>query len=244
MFHPQGPSLRELLGQGFSSLERGYDRLAPKFDLTPFRTPDEVVGRTVEALPKVPRGLDLCCGTGAGMLGLRSVCTDEIVGVDLSAGMLEAARVKLNARDLAAATDQGTPPPRLTLVQGDVLNLPYTAEFDVATCFGALGHIPRADEPRFVQSVRRALRPGGKFVFVTTDRLPWTDPALWIAHGFNLGWRVRNALFRPPFIMYYLTFTVPDAARLLEAEGFDVEVRRGWFAPKYRRLCLVIATRR
>ena len=39
MFSPQGPSLRELAIQALSSVEDGYDLLAPKFDHTPFRTP-------------------------------------------------------------------------------------------------------------------------------------------------------------------------------------------------------------
>lgn len=237
MFHPQGPTLRELLVQGFSSLERGYDLLAPKFDLTPFRTPDEVIARTMEALSEgapVPRAVDLCCGTGAGVIGLRPLCTDEVVGVDLSAGMLAQART---------ATTEGSGA-QVTFVQGDVLALPFEAEFDLATCFGALGHIAREDEGRFVRGVARALKPGGKFAFVTTDALPWTDPATWVAHAFNAGWRVRNALFKPAFVMYYLTFTVPEATLLLEAEGFSVDVRRGWFAPKYKRLALVVATKR
>ena len=70
MFSPQGPSLRELAMQALSSVEGGYDLLAPKFDHTPFRTPDGVLDATTGALrPLGPfgRGLDVCCGTGAGM---------------------------------------------------------------------------------------------------------------------------------------------------------------------------------
>ena len=43
MFHPKGPSFFELVEQALSSTERGYDLLAPKFDYTPFRTPDEIL---------------------------------------------------------------------------------------------------------------------------------------------------------------------------------------------------------
>ena len=38
VFSPGGPSVRELAMQALSSVEGGYDRLAPKFDHTPFRT--------------------------------------------------------------------------------------------------------------------------------------------------------------------------------------------------------------
>lgn len=219
--------------QGFSSLERGYDLLAPKFDLTPFRTPDEVIAATVEQLGPIRRAVDLCCGTGAGVAGLRPHCAEAVVGVDLSAGMLEQARANLSA--------EGVP---VEWLRADVLDLPFVEAFDAATCFGALGHIAREDEDAFLQSVARALRPGGRFAFVTTERLSASDPAWWVAHAFNAGWRLRNALFRPRFIMYYLNFTVPQVNRQLERHGFEVQVRRGVFGPHQPRLVLVIAIRR
>ena len=77
MFSPEGPSVRELVRQALSSVEDGYDLLAPKFDHTPFRTPDAVLDATADALrPLRPfgRGLDVCCGTGAGMRVLESLC--------------------------------------------------------------------------------------------------------------------------------------------------------------------------
>ena len=40
MFHAKGPTFWELAVQALSSTEHGYDLLAPKFDYTPFRTPD------------------------------------------------------------------------------------------------------------------------------------------------------------------------------------------------------------
>ena len=43
MFHREGPSVLELTIQWLSSTQRGYDLLAPKFDYTPFRTPDSVL---------------------------------------------------------------------------------------------------------------------------------------------------------------------------------------------------------
>jgi hypothetical protein len=54
---------------------------------------------------------------------------------------------------------------------------------------------------------------------------------------------VRNWLVHPPFIMFYLTFLVPDAKRLLVERGFAVEVRERIFAPPFQSACLVLATR-
>ncbi|HEY4027974.1 MAG TPA: SAM-dependent methyltransferase, partial [Candidatus Dormibacteraeota bacterium] len=96
MFHPKGPTLRELTIQALSSTERGYDLLAPKFDYTPFRTPDAVLdavsGLLATGAP-FGAGLDLCCGTGAGMGVLRPLCRDVVIGLDISRGMLEAGRL-------------------------------------------------------------------------------------------------------------------------------------------------------
>src|SRR6516165_12073121 len=82
MFHPQGPTFWELAVQALSSTERGYDLLAPKFDYTPFRTPDAIltrVGEHLQTLGPFTTGLDLCCGTGAAMRMLQPLCRDHVV---------------------------------------------------------------------------------------------------------------------------------------------------------------------
>ena len=153
MFSAQGPSLRELAIQALSSVEHGYDLLAPKFDHTPFRTPDGVLDATAEALrPLGPfgDGLDVCCGTGAGTQVLASACRGRITGVDFSAGMLARAR---------------TAHPEAELVRADVRALPFAGAFDLAVTFGALGHLLPSERPALFSGVHRALRPGGVFAF-------------------------------------------------------------------------------
>ncbi len=238
MFHPDGPSLRELTEQALSGTDAGYDLLAAKFDVTPFRTPDAILERAAEitrAGGTVRRGLDLCCGTGAGLRWFRPLCTERALGLDRSRGMLEEA-----ARRLADAP--GAAP--ITLMQGDALETPFRdGQLGLVTCFGAFGHILETDEPRFVREIYRILEPGGRFVFVTSERPPVTSPGLWIAKGFNAVMRVRNALLKPEFIMYYLTFMLPGARWLCEAVGFDVEVKSGVFDKPFHRAKLVIATK-
>src|SRR5437764_10956724 len=95
MFHPRGPSFFELAVQALSSTERGYDLLAPKFDFTPFRTPDCVLQAArshLERLGPWRAGLDICCGTGAGVQLLRPLCHERVVGLDFSRGMLDVCR--------------------------------------------------------------------------------------------------------------------------------------------------------
>ncbi|MBX3273551.1 MAG: class I SAM-dependent methyltransferase [Sandaracinaceae bacterium] len=237
MYHEKGPTLRELAQQALSSTDRGYDLLAPKFDYTPFRTPDVLLERAAELVRErggaTARGLDLCCGTGAGLRAFRPLCTEAIVGIDRSEGMLAVARERL-------ADAPGTA--RVELVRGDALETPFeSGSFGLVTCFGAFGHILVEDEPRFVREVTRLLAPGGRFVFITGERPPAWAPELWVAKGFNAVMRVRNALLKPEFIMYYLTFLLPGARWLCEANGLEVEVISGAFPKPFARAKLVIA---
>ncbi len=238
MFHPKGPTFWELARQALSSTERGYDLLAPKFDYTPFRTPDFIldkVGTYLQTLGPFGTALDVCCGTGAAMRMLRPLCTEEVVGIDMSAGMLLEAEQR-------TADAPGTAP--LRFVRGDALQMPFNAAFDLAVCFGAFGHILVRDEARFVAQLAQVLKPGGRFVFVTAYLPPKWSLRYWLARGFNGAMHVRNCLFRPPFIMFYLTFLLPDCKNLLEQHDFDVDVREGLFDAPWTPLRLVIATRR
>jgi SAM-dependent methyltransferase len=215
LFHPEGPTLRELAVQALSSTERGYDLLAPKFDHTPFRTPDAILDAVAAFLaPHAPfgSGLDLCCGTGAGMRMLRPLCRDRVVGLDISRGMLDAGR-------------RAAPTLALDWVRGDALTVPFGPSFDVVVSFGAAGHFLERDQPRLVAQAAGLLRPGGRFVFVTSLMPPAWSARYWLARGFNAAMHVRNLLISPPFVMYYLTFLLPEVRGLLEREGLAVEVR-------------------
>jgi ubiquinone/menaquinone biosynthesis C-methylase UbiE len=210
VFSPQGPSLRELAVQALSSVEGGYDLLAPKFDRTPFRTPDWVLDATAGALrPLGPfgRGLDVCTGTGAGMRVLRSLCQERMVGVDFSAGMLAQAR---------------SAHPGAGWVRADVRALPFTGAFDLAVSFGAFGHLLPAERPGLFAGVYRALRPGGLFAFPVGAPAPVTSGWYWALLGFDLAMRVRNAVWRPPFVMYYRTWPLAAVRDDLTAAGFAV----------------------
>lgn len=231
MFHPDGPSFIELMQQALSGTTEGYDLLAPKFDLTPFRTPDEILRVVAEQVGPVGRALDLCCGTGAGMLALKPRA-ETVGGIDLSEGMLAVAREQVDAAPGEA---------EVVLMQGDALEYAFEGDWDVATCFGAFGHILVRDEPLFVKQVKRALKPGGRFVFITTGEPNNRNWQVWAARGFNLSMHIRNAVIDPPFHMYYLTFRLPRARALLEAEGFTLQVETGLFPEPFSRALLVTA---
>jgi len=221
--------VRELVVQALSSVEGGYDLLAPKFDRTPFRTPDGVLDATAGALrPLGPfgRGLDVCTGTGAGMRVLDSVCQGPVTGVDFSTGMLAQAR--------RAHADAGW-------VRADARALPFAGGFDLAVSFGALGHFLPAERPALFAGVYRALRPGGVFAIPVGAPPPVTSIWYWALAGFDLAMRVRNTLWRPAFVMYYRTCPLPVVRSDLTAAGFTVTTiplaalgRREDGSPRYR----------
>jgi SAM-dependent methyltransferase len=233
VFTKDGPTFRELMQQALSSTEGGYDLLAPKFDATPFRTPDDIVATTLRDIDDVDASVDLCCGTGAGLLALKRITKKRLVGVDFSQGMLDVAKEHVGATKS-----------KLELLKQDIFDLDETGTFDLVTCFGAFGHILEEAEPRFVQLVRKLLKPGGRFVFVTAYEPPrWSRRAV-IGRTFNAVMQVRNALFDPPFIMYYLTFLLPKAERLLRWYGFDVRLDEGIYPSPYQNVVRVVATRK
>lgn len=216
VFSPEGPTVRELAVQALSSVEHGYDLLAPAFDATPFRTPDRFLDATAAALaPLGPfdRGLDLCCGTGAGLRVLAPLCRTQATGVDFSAGMLARARAG------ATVPDGG---PRVGWVRADARALPFAGAFDLAVSFGAFGHFLPAERPGLFAQVHRALRPGGLFAFPVGAPPPPRSPWYWALAGFDAVMRVRNAVRRPPFVMYYRTFPLPAVRADLTAAGFTV----------------------
>jgi ubiquinone/menaquinone biosynthesis C-methylase UbiE len=194
--------------QALSSVEQGYDLLAPKFDHTPFRTPGSILGATTDALAELgpfERGLDVCTGTGAGMGVLRSLCDGRITGVDFSAGMLA------QARDAH---------PDAAWVRADVRALPFAPRLDLAVTFGALGHFLPAERPAVFAGVFRALRPGGLFAFPVGAPPPLASVSYWATLGFDVTMRVRNAVWRPPFVMYYRTTPLAALLSDLATAGF------------------------
>jgi SAM-dependent methyltransferase len=245
MLTSQGPTFRELAVQALSSVERGYDLLAPKFDNTPFRTPDSVLDAVTGALRSLgpfDSGLDLCCGTGAGMGVLRQLCRERATGVDISAGMLAQAQAQAQA---GVAVASG--PPHLEWVRGDACALPFGSVFDLVVSFGAFGHFLPREWPGLFAQVHDVLQPGGRFVFPLVAPARPGSGLYWALLAFDTAMRVRNLLWRPPFVMYYRSFRLSRVREQLVGAGFTVQLhaltglgRRPDGSPRCR---LVVATR-
>lgn len=127
--------------------------------------------------------------------------------MDFSAGMIARAR---------------SAHPDATWVRADARALPFTEYFSLAVSFGALGHFLPTERPALFQGVYRALRPGGLFAFPIGAPPPLVSVAHWATLGFDLAMRVRNAVWRPSFVMYYRTSPLPAVRDDLTATGFTV----------------------
>jgi SAM-dependent methyltransferase len=105
------------------------------------------------------RVLELAAGTGALTRELsRSLpATTHIVATDLNPAMLAQARTI------------GTPRP-VEWHQADAMELPFAGEsFDLVVCQFGVMFFP--DKPRALAEAARLLRPGGRLVFSTWDRI-------------------------------------------------------------------------
>jgi SAM-dependent methyltransferase len=113
------------------------------------------------------RVVDIGCGCGATLLELSPRVGPEgrVLGVDISAVMLEVARKRVAAQGLG----------NTTLLQADASAHPFEpAVFDLA--FSRFGVMFFEDSVRAFAAIRRALRRGGRIAFITWRRLsdnPW-----------------------------------------------------------------------
>ena len=149
-----------------------FDNIAPAYD---FMNRAMTLGidrmwraKAVSLLRDTPHDdlLDVATGTGDfAILMARELDPISVTGVDLSEGMIEVGRAKVERLDLSETVGLGL---------GDCLLLPFTdGAFDAVTC--AFGVRNFADIPAGYREMARVLRPGGQAVIlelsVPTSRL-------------------------------------------------------------------------
>ena len=119
----------------------------------------------------ITRGFELCdsseqpfvveigCGNGreAALICGR---TDNYIGVDVSASMLEIAREKV---------------PGANFVLSDVMTYDFPSDIDVVFAFASLLHLPKESMQHVFLNVTEALRAGGVFYVSLKQRLIYTD---------------------------------------------------------------------
>jgi demethylmenaquinone methyltransferase/2-methoxy-6-polyprenyl-1,4-benzoquinol methylase len=158
--------------------------------------------------------LDLATGTGDIAFAFASRGA-QVVGLDITARMIELARIKAPSGAPAA------------FLVGDMLALPFPASsFDIVTTGYGLRNVP--DLPRAIDEIVRVLKPGGQALSLDFDRPSNAlvrTVYLWylILVGGAVGW----LLHRDPDTYRYIPASIrqyPGAAavgRLMQQRGFS-----------------------
>jgi SAM-dependent methyltransferase len=220
-------------GSGACALDPAHAWLQETYDRTAldYRAQDEehICGRDYEHIATMLRDicasfgrqirvLDLGCGTGRYFHCVRNA--RELVGLDISKQMLDAARDPVRAEDVTAR--------KVTLLQGDLFSANFRdGEFDLIYCLGVFGNGCGITREACAQ-MWRWLAAGGAWLFDATDTsllpraarvrknvaarvysaLPKTAKSAWVKRK---GW--------PPFF----ASDINTVRRRLQSAGFLVE---------------------
>lgn len=191
---------------GRRQVQRNYDRLAPVYDLleAPFERRARQTGRRLLAVARGERVLEIGCGTGADLVALATTSgpTGRCVGLDLSAGMVQRTRRRL---DRQGAADSAA------VVQADALRLPLAPRrFDVVYLSFTLELFAIDDSAAVLHECRRVLAPTGRIGVVSLATSE--DPPLMTRLYARAHRRLPALLDCRPI----------DAAGLLHRAGFTV----------------------
>jgi ubiquinone/menaquinone biosynthesis C-methylase UbiE len=122
------------------------------------------------------RVLDIGCGNARDIARIAE-CGGQVIGVDISPGMVVAARQALDRMGMSG----------ITLQVGDATCLDFPdACFDKILCSEVIEHIP--DAAQALREMRRVLSPGGSLVLSTPNKGSW--------YGFERYWIWERLLRR------------------------------------------------
>ena len=103
--------------------------------------------------------LDIATGTGDLAINLAETTADEIIGLDISDGMLEVGRKKIASKHLSG---------KIKMVQADSEALPFENDtFDAITVAFGVRNFENLEKG--LSEIYRVLKPGGIFVILETS---------------------------------------------------------------------------
>ena len=149
---------KEQVAQMFDNISENYDGLNRVISFgIDVKWRKKVVAIVGENNPK--QILDIATGTGDLAIMMASLNPDRVVGLDISAGMLEVGKQKIAKANLAD---------KIEMVVGDSENMPFKDNtFDAITVsFGVRNF---ANLNKGLKEISRVLKPGGKLVILETS---------------------------------------------------------------------------
>lgn len=168
---------KEQVTEMFNGISKNYDILNRIISLGIDQSWRKKVVRLAK-LEKPQRVLDVATGTGDLAIALKSTGAKEIIGLDISPGMLEIGAEKIKSLSLDH---------QIKMVLGDGEKLPYEENyFDVATVAFGVRNFEQLELG--LDEIFRVLRSGGKLVILETA-VPTRFP---FKQGYKLysGWIV------------------------------------------------------
>ncbi len=169
---------KQQVEQMFDTISNEYDGLNRVISFgidTSWRK--KVIQLVKETKPK--KILDVATGTGDLAIAMASSKATEIIGLDISAGMLSVGQKKINQKNLSD---------KIQMVQADSENLPYEDNyFDAITVAFGVRNFENLDKG--LSEIYRVLSPGGIFVVLETS-VPTKFP-------FKQGYKIHSNFILP-----------------------------------------------
>ncbi len=169
---------KQQVEQMFDNISDGYDNLNKVISLgSDLKWKRKIVSLIEKKNPS--KILDVATGTGDLAIMLANSSASEIIGVDISEGMLNVGRKKVSERNLSG---------KITLVQADSENLPFEDNyFDVITVAYGIRNFENLEKG--LSEMLRVLKPSGTFVILETS-VPTKFP-------FTLGYKLYCKILLP-----------------------------------------------
>ncbi|MDY8138815.1 bifunctional demethylmenaquinone methyltransferase/2-methoxy-6-polyprenyl-1,4-benzoquinol methylase UbiE [Aquimarina sp. 2201CG5-10] len=157
-YNDNSRSKKEQVAEMFDTISGNYDGLNRVISFgIDVKWRKKVVALVGKNNPKTI--LDVATGTGDLAINLSKTGASEIIGLDISSGMLEVGKNKINAKNLDKV---------ISMVQGDSENLPYTDNyFDAITVAFGVRNFENLEKG--LSEIFRVLKPGGLFVVLETS---------------------------------------------------------------------------
>jgi SAM-dependent methyltransferase len=143
-------------------IKDSYDVIAEHYNTNFTRDHDVIrldyLGRFLKELSvkETNKATVLELGCGGGIPGTQILLENQTPVIHVTANDLSSTQIELASSNLAAFAD------RLTLVQGDMLELQFPDEsFDAVLGFYSVIHLPRDEQVQLMKKIVRWLKPGG-----------------------------------------------------------------------------------